>query len=133
MKVGTSEASYPLCVAINKGSVNEGFAVGLLNKTVKFFTIDSNQSNNPMNWEYSQLEQTSIENFKPSFIEFYNDLAFISYDDCTKVVSFGFDHFNNRIGDKKPKVLDIIQKPYGKVLDFKFAHDHSQLYLIDYV
>jgi WD40 repeat protein len=53
VKVGTSEASYPLCLAINKGSVNEGFAVGLLNKTVKFFTIDSNQSNNPMNWEYS--------------------------------------------------------------------------------
>jgi WD40 repeat protein len=34
LKVGTSEASYSLCVSLN---LSLGFAVGLLNKTVKFY------------------------------------------------------------------------------------------------
>lgn len=29
--------------------------------------------------------------------------------------------------------MDVIQKPYGKVLDFRFAHDNSQVYVLDYV
>ena len=41
IKVGTAEASYPLCLAMNG---NDSFAVGLLNKTIKYYTIDHNGS-----------------------------------------------------------------------------------------
>ena len=68
LKVGTSEASYPLCVSLNDSL---GFAVGLLNKTVKYYNIDLNQSNNPANWSYEMVSQTSIDTHRPRFIEFY--------------------------------------------------------------
>ena len=117
--MGTSEASYPVCIALKKTASQEGFAVGLLNKTIKYYSIDSNESNNPLNWEYKLVESTTIDNFLPRFIEFHQHIAYVSFDDCTKVILFG----DNR--EKKPRVLDILQKPYGKVLDFKFSHDFS--------
>ena len=40
-KVGTSEASYPLSIALDvRDRIVFGFAVGLLNKTIKYFEID---------------------------------------------------------------------------------------------
>ena len=110
LKVGTSEASYSLCVSLN---LSLGFAVGLLNKTVKFYQIEQNQSNNPSNWSFEMIQQTSIDTHRPRIIKYFNSLAFVCYDDQTKVIKFG--------EGKKPQVLEIIYKPFGKVMDFKIS------------
>jgi len=92
-----------------------GIAVGLLNKKVKYFLVKYNDSSNPSNWSYELVLQTSIDNFRPRLIEFKNGLCYISYDDCTKCYLF-----DQECRDK-PHLLEIIQKPYGKVLDCNFS------------
>ena len=51
-KLGSPQSSYPICVGVQRHETYNvlcGFAVGLLNKTVKYFKVDQNQSNNPVN------------------------------------------------------------------------------------
>lgn len=48
----------------------------------------------------------------------------MAFDDCTKLYSFDSNL-------KKPKVLDIIYKNYGPVLDMCFSSDNEQLYVVD--
>ena len=50
-------------------------------------------------------------------MHFYDGICFVSYDDATKL--YLFEH------TQKPQLMDVVQKPYGKVLDFRFAHDFS--------
>ena len=85
IKVGTAEASYPLCLALQG---NDAFAVGLLNKTVKYYTLDNNGSQNMQNWTIHLHSQTTIDNFRPQHIRFYDGICFVSYDDSTKLYLF---------------------------------------------
>lgn len=100
-----------------------------MNKVVKYFTIDFGVSNNVTNWCFIQISQTNIENFRPRKIHFHNDCCFVSYDDSTKVYFFD-DACQMEV---KPQLLDIIHKPYGAVLDFKFSEDSKQIYVLDYI
>ena len=87
--------------------------------------VNYNQSNNPKNWAYERVHQTTIDNFKPRFIHFIQDLCYVSYDDCTK--TYIFDEHDR----EKPQVLEIVQKPYGRVLDFRVSKDAKQVYVLD--
>ena len=98
--------------------------MGLLNKTVKYYSVDYNDSINPSSWIVKQKHKTSIENFKPAKIIFLNQICFIAFDDYTKVYDFMLD-------SKRPILLDIITKPIGKLLDFQISSDYSQIYAID--
>ena len=87
--------------------------------------VNYNQSNNPKNWAYERVHQTTIDNFRPRFIVFKEDLCYVSSDDCTK--TYLFDEHDR----EKPQVLEIVQKPYGKVLDFRVSSDGKQMYVLD--
>lgn len=120
-KVGTPQASYPVCIGVQRHesyNVLRGFAVGLLNKTVRYYAVDQNQNNNPVNWLINEKHKTAIENYKPYKIKFLNQICFVAFDDCTKVLDFRHD------GDR-PQLLDIIRKPIGKVFDFRISEDYS--------
>ena len=65
-----------------------GFAVGLLNKKVSYYMVNYNQSNNPKNWAYEKVHQTTIDSFQPRYIKFVQDFCYVAYDDCTKIYVF---------------------------------------------
>ena len=56
---------------------------------------------------------------------FKGEVCYVAFDDCTKLYSFDSSL-------KKPKVLDIIYKNYGAVLDLTFSSDNEQLYVVDH-
>lgn len=123
IKAGTREASYPLCVAFKHGNGGRvtGLTAGLRNKTVKHFVVNQNDSNNVNNWRFVQVCQTSIDNFPPRCIKYFNEVCFVAYDDCCKLFAFDEDGESS----VKPHLLDRIDKPYGKVSDLKFSNDGS--------
>jgi hypothetical protein len=96
---------------------NQGFAVGLINKTIKYYCIDDNGSSNLSSWSFILHSQTTIDNFKPQKMCFYDGICFVSYDDATKLYLFE--------REKHPQLMDVITKPYGRVLDFRFSTDRS--------
>ena len=61
----------------------------------------------------------------PRQIIFKGEVCYVASDDCTKLYSFDS-------GLKKPKVLDIVYKNYGQVLDMSFSTDSEQLYVVDH-
>ena len=122
VKIGTPQASYPICLAA-QGSMAR-IAVGCLNKTVKFFTVEQNGPG-AANLAVKLTHCTTIENFRPRAIKFLNALAFVAFDDCVKLLDF------HQTANERPRVLDIVNKPHGHVLDFALATDMSQFYVLD--
>ena len=43
-----------------------------------------------MNWNVTETHKTQIENYRPSRIKFLNQICFIAFDDCTKVIDFNY-------------------------------------------
>lgn len=116
-KLGTPQASYPVCLGVQRHenyNYLSGIAVGLLNKTVKYFKVDQNSSNNPVNWTVNESHKTPIENYKPVQILFLNQICFVAFDDFVKVFDFHTE-------GERPILLDIIRKPIGKVFDMSIA------------
>jgi hypothetical protein len=73
-KVGTRESSFPISLAIKADRAGSlaGVVVGLYNKTVKYFSVDSNDSNNPANWKFIMACKTTIESYHPLKMKFFN-------------------------------------------------------------
>ena len=79
-------------------------------------------------WElqdFSLVSSSNIENFAPRQLCFNSsgESCFVAYDDCTKVYLLD--------DEVKPKVLDILQKPYRMVMDLQLSSDGNQLYCLD--
>ena len=85
---------------------------------MRYYAVDQNQSNNPLNWLVSETHKTAIDNYKPVKIKFLNQICFVAFDDYTKVFDF-------RLDADRPQLLDIIRKPIGKVFDLRISADYS--------
>ena len=61
------------------------------------------------------MSSSNIENFAPRSLCFNStgESCFVEFDDCTKVYLLD--------DEIKPKVLDIITKPYRMVMDLKLS------------
>ena len=52
------------------------------------------------------------------------NVCYVAFDDSTKVYQLDVE-------DKKPKILDVIEKPYRIVMDFGVSKDGAHIYCLD--
>ena len=111
--IKVSGAGYPVCMQFNPCDLC--IAVGTSNKYVKYWELT----------DFTLVSSSNIENFVPRQLAFNGsgESCFVAYDDCTKVYLLD--------DEVKPKVLDIIAKPYRMVMDLKLSNDGKQLYCLD--
>jgi hypothetical protein len=81
-------------------------------------------------WElqdYTMVSATTIQDYTPRGICFptghADGVCFAAFDDCTRVLKLDEDN-------RKPKLLDVINKPYKQVLDLKLSSDNKNLYCL---
>lgn len=94
IKGASTGQGNPVCICCNPRDLC--VAVGFSNKCIKYWELQN----------FECISQTSIENFVPRKIQFDHDgiACYVAFDDCTKV--FFMDD------EVKPRLLDIIAKPY---------------------
>ena len=100
-------AGHPICLAFNP--CDFCIAVGTSSKQVRYFELEG----------YTLVSTSTIELSEPRALCFNStgEACFVAYDDCTRV--FNLDE------EVKPRLLDIIQKPYRMVADLKISSDGS--------
>lgn len=114
IKVGSPQSSYSISLAFDS-SFN--LAVGLSNRTIKYFEVDRESQ-----VQITEVCCTTIEACLPRKMIFYDEILFVSFDDCTKLIRFE---------NKQAICVEKIEKPIGITLDFCFSNDYQVLYLAD--
>ena len=92
--IKVSGSGYPVCMSFNPCDLC--IAVGTSNKYVKYWELQ----------DFTLVSSSNIENYVPRALCFNasGESCFVAYDDCTKVYLLD--------DEVKPKVLDVIQKPF---------------------
>ena len=90
-------------------------AVGTSSKYVKYWELQ----------DFGLVSSSNIENYPPRALCFNSsgESCFVAYDDCTKVYLLD--------DEIKPKLLDVITKPFRQVMDLKISSDGKQPYCLD--
>ena len=92
-------AAYPVCLMFNP--CDFCLAIGTSGKCVKYYELEG----------FTLVSSSSIELSEPRALCFNpsGEACFVAYDDCTRV--YNLDE------EVKPRLLDVIQKPYRMVTD----------------
>lgn len=96
IKVGNS-AGHACTIKFNPNDLC--VAIGTSSKQIKYWELQ----------EYNLVSVSTIQDYMPRAICFPNDategVCFVAFDDCTRVLKLDDD-------GRRPKLLDIINKPY---------------------
>lgn len=106
-------AAHPVCMRFNP--CDFCIAIGTSSKCVKYYELEN----------FTLVSSSTIELSEPRALCFNpaGEACFVAYDDCTRV--YNLDE------EVKPRLLDVIQKPYRMVTDLKMSQDGKQLYCLD--
>ena len=108
-----SAAAHAVCLEFNPCDL--AIAVGTSSKCVKYWELE----------EYKLVSSTTIEMSEPRALCFNKtgEATMVAFDDCTRVYQLDVE--------VKPRLLDIIQKPYRMVMDMQISDDGDNLYCLD--
>ena len=106
-------AAYPVCMMFNP--CDFCIAIGTSSKCVKYYELE----------QFNLVSSSTIELSEPRALCFNpaGEACFVAYDDCTRV--YNLDE------EVKPRLLDVIQKPFLMATDLKMSQDGKQLYCLD--
>ena len=100
-------AAHPVALMFNP--CDFCIAVGTSSKCVKYYELEG----------FTLVSSSTIELSEPRALCFSpsGEACFVAYDDCTRV--YNLDE------EVKPRLLDVIQKPYRMVADLQISADGS--------